>query len=375
MKRILFSALILITTLLVVFTACACGKNKGGNENVENEEAAKCNHEWSVVNSRLPLCSENGYALYRCNHCNEEKTITSSGCVYRYEFTLNGESCEDGFDSKKICTICGETSNATFSNHVLFEAASYELCGGEMAVISKCPCGEYGKADYKKCVGTGWSEGDEAEVTDEETGIVHTINEYWCTSCGFSIKVDRYQETEGCYTYTRELGQALDSEGKVVVEYFNPSFDVEANHDLAYSYKDFEGKTSCEDGYTVVEACRECEYTNEYTYDAHDLMYLSETVDFTEYNACGGQIKVISCPCGENKRATLNVCPDAKIELTPPKTEGTDEIEETFYICDECGLVVTRTIKKTAVQVIEEYTAVINGEEIYTVGYVYDTTK
>ena len=40
MKKILFSALILITTLLVVFTACACGKNKGGNENGEaNEEA------------------------------------------------------------------------------------------------------------------------------------------------------------------------------------------------------------------------------------------------------------------------------------------------------------------------------------------------
>ena len=374
MKKILFSALILITTLLVVFTACACGKNKGGNENGEaNEEAVACNHEWNLVNSKLPLCKEGGYALYRCEHCNEEKTVTSNGCVYEYEFTLNGESCEDGFESKKTCTICGETSYASFSNHVLFEAASKELCGGEVAVISKCPCGEFGKAEYKKCVASGWSEGDETLSTDEN-GVVHTTREFWCTSCGFSIKTDSYQEVDGCNTITKEIGQILDGNDKVIIEYFNPAKDIESNHDLAYSYKDFDGKASCEDGYTVVETCQACAYTNEYTYNAHDLMYLNTVVDFTEKGACGGQIKVISCPCGINKRATLNVCSDAEISITQETVE-TIIIETTTYYCQACGLCVTHEERMLGIQVNEKYTITINGEEIYTVGYVYDTTK
>ncbi|MBE6587681.1 MAG: hypothetical protein E7647_04615 [Ruminococcaceae bacterium] len=76
-------------------------------------EPVECGHVWvySESESRAPICTAEGYDVYRCSYCNDSKSVTTAAlghCLVLSE-EVQPTCTEDGY-VKYICTRCQRTS-------------------------------------------------------------------------------------------------------------------------------------------------------------------------------------------------------------------------------------------------------------------------
>lgn len=388
MKKSLLSILLVIMATLAILTLCACGKDKEDKD----EKETVCIHDWKFLNGTYPACKEGGFSIYQCDICKEKKTVDAVECKYEYNFVLNGRKCTDGFSIKATCIYCGEENvedelNGTaYTDHTIFKTLpaeyTYKMCQG-VAKVYKCPCGEVCDVSRPEmCENSGWIENSKKIEVDEETGIAHEIKHSFCTRCKFEIITDTYKETFGCYTYTREGGKIVD-EDVVLCEYFDEVVNEVQDHNIKASYDNLLGK-SCEDGYVYTEECTKCEYFKQYHKKTHDIIFLKETIDLSEYGVCGGKLEIYECACGEvksSKTGFIVECKESKLENKVETIEGT-EIKTISITCEECNVVLVKTEKtlqtsgivkfKVIVKKVNQETGEAIEEEVYSYGYDYE---
>ncbi len=112
----------------------------------------------------------------------------------QYEFTPEGESCEDGYKITAVCADCGMTSDYGYGNsHYSYRKNDYTLdneangfCNWHYVNVSTCPCGEYVYVDHNmKSEGNG---------------------EYACPDCLLRFVDITNTNGSGCeYTATRDI--------------------------------------------------------------------------------------------------------------------------------------------------------------------------
>ncbi len=289
----------------------------------------------------------------------KEFALELGKCKNTYNFSLNGNSCEDGFDMEATCTVCGAKSYASFQNHVVFDLASFKVCGGE-ALVRACPCGENSELYYP--------DGCNAEVENDkkqeadENGTVHTIEHKFCIRCDFEIIYDSYATNEGCYSFYNRDCKIMDGE-KVLYSFTQRNYEIKTWHELIYSYEG-EEIDSCENGFTYHEACKKCDYEADVYSETHTHTFLASITDLAGLGACGGYIQKRQCPCGNNEEISFSFDCDYDYDYEEKEINGEFHTVKT-YTCQECQmkLVYDQYIKDESVYA--SYTLAINGEIKY----------
>lgn len=214
-----------------------------------------------------------------------------------------GNTCEDGFYVEQVCTDCGKTDGSYYDwcvacvDSQVIDTSGIGSCTDSIQ-IRICPCGaesewyfaDMGEQDHQ------WQGG-----YDEQTGTQYQI----CINCGFSLHYaetmpDASAKDENCrayytinYTYGDDKGHSF-------------TFAVERSrvfHDNEESFR-LEGQT-CEDGVTVIQTCKDCGYTETWSYDYHE-QFPTEELDLTDYGFCCGSVTLHSCACGANSYVNMD---------------------------------------------------------------------
>ena len=104
--------------------------------------------------------------------------------IYDYEFTLNDESCTDGYTAIGTCVDCGDTVERSGSYHETYRVEKYDLrelgaCGGYVEMYS-CACGQDTRvSDSYECVTAYYSD----SYTDDN-GVQRQREIHTCATCG-----------------------------------------------------------------------------------------------------------------------------------------------------------------------------------------------
>ncbi len=349
---------------------CPCGERSGVNFNIEGGLASSPSTPYIDADGNRhdvskSFCMECGLVIetdsyyvekgcYRYRHVKynvsvgDKKLITDLNCTpdsydnhkYNYTFTLNGETCKDGFIAYGICTECGYKTEREGDGHSSFcienhDFEDYGGCGGYVKVYS-CACGEEGYVEYNYDCTCSY---DREEYTDNN-GVVHYLETNRCDKCGLERIRDIYYVTEGCIE--KEYAIWTVSVGEhVLVDGFKDFAGTRDNHKYDYSFN-LHGK-SCEDGYTVSAVCKTCGYTYEEENHWHNT-YKTESYNFSDFGACGGYIEIYVCPCGEQNHTNFNY--DCNFEYGEGDYDYTDK-DGIFHrveigVCRECGFELTR---------------------------------
>lgn len=81
MKKALYSIILLVSVIILVFSLSACKDNKEVGKQAEASHRYECPHEWVYINGKVATCSENGQETYKCDLCGETKEIVlEKGC-------------------------------------------------------------------------------------------------------------------------------------------------------------------------------------------------------------------------------------------------------------------------------------------------------
>ncbi len=226
---------------------------------------------------------------------------------YKYDYNMNGASCEDGYTVTYTCLDCGYSYNEEMNWHNTFRVEYHDLadigaCGGYIEKVS-CPCG------YEQSVYYGtdcYCQYTSNEYFDEEGRFVHVSVES-CDKCGLRIQHSYYElrDPKTC-TATRYSTYVVSANGGALepIESHNSwtAHDYEAVGKLA------DGAKTCDGGVIITYTCRDCGYSYEERYTWHASL-LVETIDLSKYGSvCGGYAYHYSCVCGNSQ--TVNISED-----------------------------------------------------------------
>ncbi len=264
--------------------------------------------------------------------------ILESNHDYAYEFTMNGESCTDGYTAIATCEKCGYTYTDIAQDHYTYVVKRYDIselggCEGTVDIIS-CACGQNKRVDYNPCCSF---EGFGDAVTGDD-GIIHNVTENRCVNCGLVIVTDSYDVKNGCFitnynTVTVTFGENVLAD--------NVTFEnaMREDHDMSVGYS-LSGE-SCEDGITYFYSCSVCDYSfTEETFWHYNV--ITERYELSEYGACGGYVEISNCPCGESNEidTAIYYCPYSIETQRYADSDGNIHTVR-HYWCEECGLEVT----------------------------------
>lgn len=260
----------------------------------------------------------------------KEYNLGLGECRLTYSFTMQGDSCLDGYDMESTCISCGSKAHASFDSHVLFDMAYFPVCGGE-AVVKICPCGE--KVEFSEP--TECSAEVEMDTWTEtgEDGTVYTFERRFCIRCDFEIVYKKHSTIDGCYTYHHRQTDIVDKE-KVLFSFKEQNYEVESFHELTYSYDG--GKIdSCENGFEATASCKICGYTEKINQATHKLKLASEKIDLSDFGVCGGYLLIKKCPCEKYSSVSFSLLCDYEYSYTEKQENGELHTVKT-YTCSKC---------------------------------------
>lgn len=260
---------------------------------------------WKVVESECESYEYTTMRIYKGEELIFE--FTKENCTdnhkYEYEYKLLGETCDDGYQVIKKCTVCGKSEKWTDNGHrteeFILNLADYEGCEGTIRGERCDVCGKimYLDMDNARITCKIGDENPDGTTTEEVTGddkITHTIITMRCSECELVFVQDSWTIVESQCVTTRYAKITIYSGEEVLVEY--TMIESEVNHNIEYSFK-FQGET-CEDGIEVTEHCTVCDFRNIYTSWGH--VGRERKIDLGKLGLCGGYIYEHYClACGE----------------------------------------------------------------------------
>ncbi len=222
---------------------------------------------------------------------------------FELQYTMLGESCEDGINFYGTCKNCGKESSEAISYHLEWFDKSIDLsalgmCGeGSKFLISTCICGErtYGSINDAVEDNCNWDNVNTVFTDDE--GNEHTVREMYCSDCDSSILFDSVKVfSENCEFYYN-VDSKIVIKGETVVD-GTYRRGGEIKHDYEYTYTLY--GESCEDGTNhMTVRCKRCGDSYESMFEGHAHEEKIE-YDLTNYGICGDYsgFLVLPCPCG-----------------------------------------------------------------------------
>lgn len=215
------------------------------------------------------------------------------------EFTMLGETCDDGYTIKEVCADCGMVSDFV---EIQYGCMGYVveteqihsgegLCGPVTRIVWSCPCGQSGDEYFEYYCNFD-------NRYDEQT----QMNVESCSSCGLERHWDytNVVDEENCAvvfteTYAFYLDGTLLKEGVIVRE--------DEAHDYLYTLNCY--GSSCQEGGQATGVCQRCGNTID------DEFWRCKTFpvavyDLEDYGMCGGSIEMNSCGCGRYVHPYVN---------------------------------------------------------------------
>ena len=278
---------------------------------------------------------------------------------------LLGETCEDGVKITRSCTDCGYSHSYTNTYHETLLQQSYDLSAFNMcctkAEVYGCPCG---RNTY-----LSWSgEGCQWEYTAGDEGF----SEQRCTVCGITRQERWVSEPSGkpCQNKVSNAITLLRGEEELLTIRYN---EIEQNHAIIWQLTLVEGATSCEQGYTRVQYCQNCDYVDDgwgVQYDHRNYALSREPVE--EGLLCGNAyIQTSGCACGLQRSQSLQWEDGESCNFHGGRYD--EALGGWVYTCDGCGTSMTERSEQTPVegttcqvQNTWYYTYLKDGQELFT---------
>ena len=258
---------------------------------------------------------------------------------YVREYTLNGESCKEGYTVYQYCTICGkeETWNSSGHNynHTEIDLAQYGMCEGGTASVTMCEiCKEISYVHYLEPACK--LEGQETGEYVDENGVAHMTMNATCPDCGIIISADMWEVRNGeCYV-TRYMKYVFANENEVVLEFTQNTSSANHNYEEKYTLNG----ASCEDGYHYERRCTICGEGESGEGKGHRTEFVK--VDLVnEYGACAGMAAYEQCRiCNEVTyvEGFELACPEVTHENFTQEDENGVMHEILITSCPTCGL-------------------------------------
>jgi len=288
---------------------------------------------------------------------------------YMFDYSLNGQTCDDGWTATKTCIYCSKTMTEQSSGHwheliQYYDLSKYGLCGGSYEIYG-CACGE----------SNGWSFNDVCDwqhtgKPDPATGA----EEFYCAECGtYKYEGETGQRDPATCTYKGVHFVKFVRGGQTVLE-INRDFEHEAHDVRAVSTNILNPDLGCEGGVQVIEKCTDCDYSTENTY-SHHRTYQVHSIDLS--NGCGGKIEFYECVCGQEKHFSQEL--ECKNLTQSSWSEyDADGVYHNFNerTCKTCGLVIENEWysihdeDSCDVEYHDNYTVTYNGQT-----YHHDRTQ
>ena len=277
---------------------------------------------------------------------------------WQYEFTLFGESCEDGVERVDTCTNCQDQVRRVMYWHEMAEQryslAEFGGCENSWYVVAACPCGWDAHAFFDGAC--HWE-----EAYHDELGWV-----YQCTSCDLYVRqVEVGKEViRGCRTSTLWRAEFYNETG------FVGSIDWRENYDAHRYYYELtlmDGAEDCKDGVWVRELCVGCDWVSVWETYGHNW-YTTHREILNENDFCGVvEALTNGCACGRNKEVQI-LFDGCVFEWTYDEATGKEYLK-----CTACGAVREESQVKTPVegfacqtQVQDVYTYTRDGKVLLT---------
>ena len=225
----------------------------------------------------------------------------------------------DGFAAQDVMhpqAVHGET----------VDLATYGLCG-EKITYTECPCGEYESIVIDSTC--EWSFDNEASMNGASTFV--------CEECGATRTVTwDYEEIDACHGFgINHFTYAINGEE---IGTFTEGY-MDEYHEGTYTFE-LDGD-SCEDGYTVIYECNNCDYSySHYEKPEAGIHYTYyKEFDLSEYDLCQPIAEGYICPCGECSEISIaDACEWMMLDMDEGVTVGNTTTTTVSYECDVCGL-------------------------------------
>ena len=255
------------------------------------QETIPAGHTEKVLEGKAATCTENGLT--------EGKQCTVCGEITVAQETIPaGHTYVDG-----VCTVCGEkeqTCTHTKMTRKALNLSDYGACEGTI-YYSICECGEVKTFDPESgYIGCDQQDAYYEEGIDEN-GNPYAIRKGICSVCGLILEIYQTASEDGCITtYSMSIIFTLNDE--VILD------------DISYEEIDEDHNSSFRD-----------------------------TIDLSEYGACGGTMTVRRCKDCNEIISLEQPSPACKIDLEnePPLEEIVGEDGFTHSIgkveCPDCG--------------------------------------
>lgn len=236
-----------------------------------------------------------------------KETAESSQHDYTTEYTLHGDSCEDGVTKTITCSICGMVEITNHNYHTTdyeeIDLTEYGACYGTID-IRCCPCGEI----FDIYLGNSCGNYNSNQYYDEYGRLVYVVSSS-CTNCGLRAQHSYYtvQNADSCQAKRYHTITVSINDNLVLNKEYVNSF---VSHDYTVSGHLAEGATSCYDGVIITYTCKHCgdSYTENLSYHRE---YTKEKIDLASLGSlCGGYAEITGCACGEyiNVRIDNSLC-------------------------------------------------------------------
>ena len=232
------------------------------------------------------------------HHVYNRNTVHTYG-IPTYSFTTENENCESGVTYHYECTLCDYSYDNTYYSHQTVRKEYYDLteygaCSGYVEYL-ECACGEVSN------VGHSLHGSYTTNNYYDEDGVFHQVYAYACSTCGL-----RYQDD---YTSVRDNTTCKRINDHNVIISVGAQFvanltyvTTNVEHDYVVTGQLKPGATTCDEGVTVTNTCRDCGYSYSNNYYSHQRFEVERyDIQSAQYGSalCPGYFYKSSCACGQ----------------------------------------------------------------------------
>ena len=289
---------------------------------------------------------------------------------------MNGESCMDGVRIDHVCLDCGYSYYDEYWDHWTYEKENIDLgahgaCYGKI-IVYECLCGECKEIETSYCSYHYTNN----EYVDEK-GIRHYVEVATCDACGLRVQRDRYtvRDSKTCTSVTYE--SIAVSIGDKAVTVLENTYKETDSHDYEYTATLADGAEQCGQGTIVTWTCRDCGYSNSYTYYYHYMVTLNK-IDLAEFGAtCGGYADERGCACGYEHELDLHDHTDCEFE---GRYNGNVDVEGSvgnwnsyIYTCAVTDPACGFKVKYMSYYLVEEGSCIAYNYHTWLFGYNEET--
>ena len=303
-----------ITHVITTYFCATCGTSFVEEEYTEETDVCEFRDHYL-----LTISAETGTII-----CATGNTRDYVEHQFAYSYEMLGDTCEEGYRATGYCTRCGTSDTYEAYGHNLqwrsIDLSERGLCGGTLEENFCSICGTVTNSGFYGLSCDWWVvEANDTSFTDQ------------CSVCGVLRTETTFigEKDENC-RYTRIVDTVFTLNGDVVLSSRSEGWGT--NHRYQYGFE--MNGTSCTDGYTVIETCKDCDLYDSWTESSHDLYPQFKSNENSAF--CDSHnVTLLVCPCGDKYKYGFN-----------DKSFVYDE-QSNRYTCETCGLTVAYNADET----------------------------